>query len=244
MTPPPEAPVTQAMTIPVLPCVSLDETLEFYRRLGFQQTYRQTAPNPYAVLEHAGAPLHFVGVKGLKLPEAYTTCLVLVAEVESLHQTFAEALRAVFGKLPISGLPRISRMRKGQSRFTLVDPSGNSVIFIRRGEADDSGEEQRSLSSTPLGKALRAAVRLRDFKEDDLAAAKVLDVALARPGPTLPIERARALAARAELAISLGDEPRARTAREELQRLVLTDEERESLRDELEAANALERTRR
>ncbi|EPX65418.1 hypothetical protein D187_000844 [Cystobacter fuscus DSM 2262] len=236
--------MTYTMTIPVLPCVSLDESLEFYRRLGFQQTYRQTTPNPYAVVEHDGAQLHFAGVKGLKPSEAYTTCLVIVPEVERLHQVFAEALRAVFGKLPVSGFPRISRMRKGQSRFTVVDPSGNSVIFIRREAPDDYDEGQKPHSSSRLGKALRAAARLRDFKGDDLAAAKVLDVALARKEPALPIERARALAARAELAIALGDEACARTAREELQRLSLSDEEREQFREELEAADTLARTQR
>jgi catechol 2,3-dioxygenase-like lactoylglutathione lyase family enzyme len=236
--------VTHAMTIPVLPCVSLDETLDFYRLLGFQPTYRQTTPNPYAVVEHEGAQLHFAGVKGLKPTEAYTTCLVIVPEVERLHQAFAEALRRVFGKLPISGLPRISRMRKGQSRFTVVDPAGNSVIFIRRNAPDDYDEGQKPPSSSRLGKALRTAARLRDFKGDDLAAAKVLDVALARDEPALPIERARALAARAELAIALGDETRARTAREELQRIPLSDEEREQVREELEAADPLDRTQR
>ncbi len=236
--------MTHATTIPVLPCVSLDETLDFYGLLGFQRTYRQTTPNPYAVVEHDGAQLHFAGVKGLKPTEAYTTCLVIVPEVERLHQTFAEALRSVFGKLPISGLPRISRMRKGQSRFTVVDPAGNSVIFIRRDAPDDYDEGQKPQSSSRLGKALRAAARLRDFKGDDLAAAKVLDVALARDESGLPIERARALAARAELAIALGDETRARSAREELQRIPLSEEERAQFREELEAADALARTKR
>ena len=236
--------MTHAVTIPVLPCVSLDETLDFYGRLGFQQTYRQTAPNPYAVVEHDGAQLHFAGVKGLKPTEAYTTCLVIVPEVERLHQSFAEALRSVFGKLPISGLPRISRMRKGQSRFTVVDPAGNSVIFIRKNAPDDYDESQKPQSSSHLGKALRAAARLRDFKGDDLAAAKVLDVALARAEQGLPIERARALAARAELAVALGDETRARSAREELQRIPLSEAEQVQFREELEAADSLARTQR
>lgn len=236
--------MTHAMTIPVLPCVSLDETLDFYRLLGFQQTYRQSTPNPYAVVEHDGAQLHFAGVKGLKPSEAYTTCLVIVPEVERLHQVFAEALRSALGRLPSSGLPRISRMKKGQSRFTVVDPAGNSVIFIRRDAPDDYDEGKRPHSTSGLGKALRAAARLRDFKGDDLAAAKVLDVALARKEPALPIERARALAARAELAIALGDETRARTAREELQRIPLSAEEREQFREELEAADHLDRRRR
>ncbi|MFY0562678.1 hypothetical protein ACN28E_02445 [Archangium lansingense] len=126
----------------------------------------------------------------------------------------------------------------------MVDPAGNSVIFIRRDAPDDDDEGQKPQSSSRLGKALRAAARLRDFKGDDLAAAKVLDVALARDEPGLPIERARALAARAELAIALGDETRARSAREQLQRIPLSEEEREQFREELEAADTLARTQR
>ncbi|KFA89770.1 hypothetical protein [Archangium violaceum] len=60
----------------------------------------------------------------------------------------------------------------------------------------------------------------------------------------MPLERARALAARAELAVALGDETRARSAREELQRIPLSEEERARFREELEAADALARTQR
>lgn len=231
--------MTGAMTIPVLPCVSLDETLEFYRLLGFQKTYRQTTPNPYAVVEREGAQLHFAGVRGLNPAQAYTTCLVIVPEVEELHQGFARELRSRYGKVPVSGLPRITRMKKGQSRFTVVDPSGNSVIFIRRDAPDDYDEGQGPEPQSPLGEALREAARLRDFKNDDRAAARVLDVALSRKTPAPPLERARALAARAELALALGEPEVARSALEELRRIPLSDEERARFRDELEAADRL-----
>ena len=175
-----EAPLTRATSIPVLPCVSLDETLDFYRLLGFEPTYRQSSPNPYAVAQRDGAQLHFAGIKGLDPARAYTTCLVIVSEVERLHGGFAEGLRSAYGKLPVAGLPRITRMKKGQSRFTVVDPSGNSVIFIRRDAPDDYDEGAAPAPPSPLGRALRAAARLRDFKTDDRAAAKVLEAALAR----------------------------------------------------------------
>jgi hypothetical protein len=69
---------------------------------------------------------------------AFSTCLVLVSDVEGLHQTFADAMRRVLGKVPVAGLPRISRMKPGQTRFTVTDPAGNSVIFIKRGAEDQS----------------------------------------------------------------------------------------------------------
>src|SRR5262245_46334495 len=161
-------------TIPALPCVTLAETFDFYRLLGFEVTYQQSSPNPYGVVKRGGCELHFFGLKGLKPASAYSTCLVIVGDVESLHATFAEGLRRGYGRLPITGFPRITRMRKGQSRFTVVDPSGNSVIFIRRDEPQEKPYEGLSA----LAKAIEAAGYLRDSKNDEAAAAKVLDVAL------------------------------------------------------------------
>lgn len=233
-----------AMTIPVLPCVSLIETLAFYGALGFEVTHQQTAPNVYAATRRGEVHLHFMGLKGLDPRQAYSTCLVIVPEVERLHETFADGLRRAYGKLPISGLPRISRMRKGQSRFTVVDVAGNSVIFIRRDAPDDDDGAAGSRSDSRLGKALRAAARLRDFKNDDAAAAKVLDVALARKGADDPLERARALAARLELAVALGEQARARALRDEIDAAPLSGEERAQLQPQLDAVDALDRSQR
>ncbi|WNG41553.1 hypothetical protein F0U61_53640 [Archangium violaceum] len=234
-------------TIPLLPCVSLDETLDFYRALGFEVTYRQTAPNPYAVVRRQDFELHFYGLKGLEPASCHSTCLVVMPEVEPLHTVFAEALRRALGKLPVSGIPRLTRMKPGQGRFTLVDLNGNSVIFVRREKAGASrGEEYPPWkeSDSRLAKAVAAAARLRDFKTDDAAAAKVLDVALARNEPAPPFDRARALAARAELAVALGDKARASALRAELQQVPLSAEERQRLQSELGAADDLERALR
>jgi len=228
------------MTIPVLPSVSMPETLAFYQALGFEVTHQQTTPNVYAATRRGDVHLHFAAIKGLDPQQAYSTCLVIVPEVERLHRTFADGLRHAYGKLPISGLPRISRMKKGQSRFTVVDVAGNSIIFIRQDAPDDYDEGAAGPpSNTRLGKALQAAARLRDFKNDDASAAKVLDAALRRPEPAVPFERARALAARAELAVVLGDAARARALRAELDQLPLTDDERARLQDQLDAIDAL-----
>jgi hypothetical protein len=130
-------------------------------------------------------------------------CLFIVPEVEKLHERFREALRAHLGKLPSKGLPRITRMKPGQTRFTVVDPAGNSVLYIRRGEDDPHEATKRMLASlSSLGKAMRAAEVLRDFKNDDAAAAKVLRAAIAKAAKakdTAPDELARAEAMLAEL---------------------------------------------
>lgn len=206
-------------TIPALPCVALDESLAFWESLGYEITYRQKAPNPYGVIRYDDYELHFFGLKGLNPDDNFTTCLVIVPEVETLHETFAGRLKAALGRVPGRGLPRISRMQPGQTRFTLTDVAGNSVIFIKRGEEDEAAaEEYKQAGLTPLQRALAVAARLRDFKNDDAAAAKTLDQALVRHEEASP-DFARALAARIELAEALDEGELARELSERLQRL-------------------------
>jgi catechol 2,3-dioxygenase-like lactoylglutathione lyase family enzyme len=38
-------------TYPILPCPDIDRAIAFYAALGFQRTYRQKKPNPYAVVK-------------------------------------------------------------------------------------------------------------------------------------------------------------------------------------------------
>lgn len=141
--------------IPCLPLISLQETIAFYGVLGFEVSYQQNSPNTYLALDRGGLALHFFQVRGLKPEAAYSTCLVIVAEVERLHASFASSLRRALGKLPSCGFPRISRMKPGQSRFTVVDPAGNSVIYIRADAADDYDESQ-SEEPADRGEARRA----------------------------------------------------------------------------------------
>lgn len=70
----------------------------FYQALGFEVTYEQKSPNAYALVRRGGIEPHFFGLKRLKPEEAFSTCVVLVPEVERLHQTFAAALRQAYGK--------------------------------------------------------------------------------------------------------------------------------------------------
>ena len=186
--------------------------MPFHLLLGLEATYQQKSPNPYAVVRRGGIELHFFGLKGLKPEEEFGTCVVLVPEVERLHQTFAAALRQAYGELSIAGFPRIMRMKPGQSRFTVIDPAGNSVIFIKREAHSATGDDERKSGEQTqprLAKAVDTAAKLRDQKGDDVAAAKVLEVALARNDPAASVGRARALAARAELAVASGDAHRA-----------------------------------
>jgi len=228
--------------IPIFPCASPDETLEFYQALGFEVTYRQIKPYVYLALKRGGFDLHFVG-GGKPDPEGGSaTCLVMVDAIEPYHRAFAEALKGKLGRVPTAGLPRITRLREGQSRFTLVDPTGNSILFIARAEPDYEYPDKESWSKlTPMERALATAANFRDMRGKDAQAAGALDLALRKNPDAPPVERARVLAARVELALAMGDASRAGSAREELASIPLTDEERERYRDEFQAVEAVER---
>jgi hypothetical protein len=227
-------------TIPVLPCISLTETVAFYGALGYQVTHQQTSPNVYLATRRGDVHLHFMGMAKLDPASAYSTCLVIVPEVEALHATFAAALRGLLGRLPVSGRPRISRMKKGQSRFTVVDAAGNSVVYIRQDAPDDYDEGRRPAESrSRLGRALATAARLRDFRNDDAMAARVLATALRHDDAGTPLERGRALAMRAEIAAAQDDGAEVAACRAQIAGLALTVDERAQVDRELAAVDAL-----
>jgi hypothetical protein len=193
------------------------------------------------VIERDGYALHFFGLKRLAPQDNFSTCLVIVPDVEMLHAEFAERLRNALGKVPGKDFPRITRVRPGQTRFTLTDNAGNSVIFVKRGGEDAAAAEAyKQPGQTPLSRAVNLAARLRDFKNDDAMAAKVLDDALARHPQANMLDRARALAARIELADAMGEAQRADGFRAELQRVPLSAEERRALAHELDAAGVMD----
>lgn len=205
-----------SVTIPLLPAVSMDESLAVWDVLGFSVTLRQKAPNAYAVIRADDIELHLFGLQ-IEPERNFTTCLVIVADVEGLHASYRARLQQHLGRLPYRGLPRLSRMRPGQTRFTLTDVAGNSVIFVKRGPGDDeaAGDYKRA-GQTPLQRAVALAERERDFKNDDAAAARQLDRTIERFAGDLSADYQRALEARIELADLYDEDERAQELRETL----------------------------
>jgi hypothetical protein len=75
------------ITVPLLPCRSSDEIVEFYGMLGFSQTYYQTLPNPYVALRRGDINLHFFGIPGFKPEDSYGSCLVIVPDTGELYRS-------------------------------------------------------------------------------------------------------------------------------------------------------------
>ncbi|WP_327003395.1 glyoxalase [Dactylosporangium sp. NBC_01737] len=223
-----ERPAPNETTVPLLPCTAPEETLAFWRALGFTVTYEQKKPYLYLALRWSGFELHYsraaAGVDPAQ--EATGGCLVLVDAVAPYHAAFVAAMRAAHGKILVKGLPRITRFRPGASRFTVMDPSGNSIIFIQR---DEPGEVEYGGSKKlqGLAKVLDNARILREFKNDDLAAFRALNSGLRRHGDSAPpVEQATALAALIELSTALDEPDRVAEWGERLRGLTLTDDER------------------
>ncbi|MGW5453698.1 VOC family protein [Nocardia sp. NPDC003979] len=226
--------------VPMLWSGDLGATLAFYRTLGWTVTHEQTRPYAYGVVEGHGTALHFSPApSGVELPLEHVAALLLVDDVADRHAKFTAALRAEYGKIPVKGCPRITRFRPGQSRFTLVDPVGNTVLVIQRDEPE-SLEYGGSRDLDGLPKVLDNARIFRDFKNDDRAATRALETGLRRFGASAAAtDIARAYAALAELAVAAGDSERLAHWKSALNALSLTAEERAALSADAAASDRL-----
>ncbi len=111
------------LAIPILPSRSVNDTLAFYRRLGFDGTV-SAFPYSYAILRRGAVELHFFTYEELKPAESNAGCYLRVADVEAVHAAFAAA------HLPAKGIPRMDPLANkpwGMREFAVVDPDGNLI---------------------------------------------------------------------------------------------------------------------
>lgn len=115
--------MARSLAIPVLPCRSVEETLEFYTVLGFRAQVCGEGIESYIILSRAdGIELHFFCVPALNPSASCSGCYVKVAAVDALRQEFGER------GIPSEGMPRLTGVEDkpwGMREFALVDPSGN-----------------------------------------------------------------------------------------------------------------------
>ncbi|NWL09844.1 hypothetical protein DM793_00805 [Paenarthrobacter nitroguajacolicus] len=234
------------ITVPLLPCRSIDEIADFYQMLGFERTYWQTKPYPCVGLRREDFQLQFFGLDGFDPEASYGSCVVLVEDTMALYEAFAAGMRAVHGKVLVAGIPRMTRPRQRKNTgnaagFSVVDPGGNWIrIFHNTDAAGDITDEP----SSQLAKAMQNAVVLGDSKGDTGQAARILDSALNRHRGSTPVtDLVEALVYGAELSMRLGDRARAGVLLAEVAAAELTDEQRDSLSEELANAANLEQAR-
>lgn len=232
------------ITIPILPCAAIDETLQFYVALGFEITYQQQRPNIYGCVKREAIELHFFTLKGFDPANSYSTCVVLVEDVDDLHAAFITNLRQHYRKIPVVGIPRITKPNNknaaGDRRFNVIDPGGNWIRFVQwTGKAEEAAAPEKATSQ--LARAILAAELLVNSKGDFPAAAKMLDAALERNEPGITnIQRIQAWVLRAEVALNMDDAALAGKLISDIHQIDLTAVERSALADALENLEALE----
>ncbi|MFG3119571.1 bleomycin resistance protein [Streptomyces sp. NPDC048197] len=227
-------------TIPMLPCRTIQPVLDFYTTLGFEVTFQHKSPNPYAVIQRGGIQLHFFGMKHYEPAESFSTCIVQTDDVDGLHETFRTKLKAVYGRVPNRGLPRIGPLKNtshGVRQFLMTDPGGNC---IRIGQQTSDNQHHRPAPEETFARALHHASLLADSKQDLAAAAKIIDRALRQQEerPT-PVQLLRLLALRADIATRVGDEETARSTIAAATAVHLTPQEQKSVHDDLERLTQL-----
>ena len=219
-------------TYPILPCRELDESIAFYEILGFKKTYRQVRPNPHAVVALEDIQIHLFGMEGFDPANSYGSVIIAVPDPDSLYHDFAAGLRKTYGKLPVAGIPRITRPRKkyGTVRgFSVVDPGGNWLRIYKLG---DTEQEDSAEKAEGLAQIIYVAARLGDAHGDEAQALKTLESGLARFPDAPALERAKAYLYRAELAIRTKDYQLAQSSLATAKSLDLTNNERTALEEE------------
>ncbi|CAL9426932.1 bleomycin resistance protein [Streptomyces sp. enrichment culture] len=221
-------------TIPVLPCRTLQPVLDFYTALGFEVTFHQSSPNPYAVVRRGGLQLHFFGMRRYEPAESYSTCVVRTDDVDALYEDFRARLKAAYGRVPSRGLPRLGALRTashGVRQFLMTDPGGNCLRVAQELGAD---QHHRPAPEGAVARALHHAALFADSREDPAAAARVVDRALEVEGEeATPVQLLRLLVLRADAARRLGDEPAALGALARARAVVLDAAGEEEARDDL-----------
>ena len=209
----------------------------FYEALGFVQTFRQERPNPYLCLKRGELDIHFASVASFEPEKSLGSILILVPDTEVIYAEFAAGLRERFGKLPVAGIPRITRPRRKQGAgggFAVVDPGGN---WLRITSTQDEPEVQPSGS---LGRVMLNAARQGDARGETRVAISILETGLIRHPEAASVERIPALTYLAELWIRAGEIERARDVIAEVWSLNLTETEKAALSGELSALAELE----
>jgi len=187
--------VANEVTIPLLPCASIDEVAEFYVMLGFTVTHRQHRPNPYLSVRREEINLHFFGIRGYEPSSSYSSCLIQVDDPRELYDAFAYGMRAVYGQVLVTGIPRMTRPRR--DGFLFVDPGGNWIRVV-------PAVPEREPVRNGLTRALNNAVTLAESHAAERQALKILEGALAREVHASEEERESALEFRDELLERLG----------------------------------------
>ena len=227
---------------PILPCPDVDEAIAFYESLGFTRTYRQLRPNPHAVVALGELAIHLSGIPAFDPAGSYASVIVVVPDPDDLYRAFAAGLRRTAG-CRCRASPGITRPRKRYGTvagFSLIDVGGNWLRVQRAGDTEESADG----ADAGLGRIVEVAARLGDSHGDGHGRAQELWRVACGASPRLrPVDRARALLFRAELAVRVGDLALARSSLAEMREIELGEDERTQVEEEVDHRHPARRER-
>jgi hypothetical protein len=229
------------VVVPILPCRSLKTILEFYKALGFHTKYEQHAPYVYGSVGFEQIQLDFIGSKMLlENQESGHMCLIVVEDAADLQKRFSAGVKAVFGKQLRKGIPRVGSVNtvSKDQRFTVIDPSGNRLIFVQ--PKAKSAQKAKPKNLTPLARAVQGARLFAYSREDPQMAVDHLDSALKNATDEAADVRFRAFVLRADLAEMLDDGVHLKFFIEQAKAVPLEAATRLELTEELERLAELE----
>ncbi|MDA3645962.1 VOC family protein [Saccharopolyspora indica] len=198
-------------TIPGLMARSIEPVADFYTALGFEITFRQTAPYQFLSVKRGGIELNFYGDKKFDPETSAHGCLVETDDVDYLYAAFTEGLQDSFGSVPVDGVPRVGALKNmsyGVRQFLMIDPGGNTIQIAQPISED---LRHRPLPKGTFDRAIHMGSLFADSKQDLELAVKVLDRALHRTDeePTAA-QLVKLLVLRADVAIRQDDPELAR----------------------------------
>ncbi|KAF0846717.1 hypothetical protein FNL39_104139 [Nocardia caishijiensis] len=181
---------------------SIDPVSDFYTAMGFEITFRQTAPYQFLSVRRGGIELNFYGDKKFDPTSSTHGCLVDTDDVDYLYAIFTEGLREAFGSVPVHGVPRVGALSDrsyGVREFLVTDPGGNTIQIAQPISAD---QRHRPLPQEVFDRAIHVGALFADSKQDLELAVKVLDRALSRTDaePT-SVQLVKLLVLRADVAV-------------------------------------------
>lgn len=163
--------------MPILPCQSIKEQVAFYENLGFKTIQIYNSPNPYAVVRYGALEMHFYGSKRTLPNENPIMCYLEVDDVNRIYEEFTSGLKENIGKIPRSGIPRISKLKDltYDRRFTITDVGGNTLFVGTPNALVSDPPYFRTIESMGYAKNFEIIYDLMYSKEDSNSAFNMLE---------------------------------------------------------------------
>ncbi|OJG90251.1 hypothetical protein RV16_GL001652 [Enterococcus saccharolyticus] len=165
--------------VPALPAVDLKETVAFYEKLGFVNTYAENQRRGgYAIMTNDYFEFHLYTYKKLTIPTPTNIYIYEIENIDEWHKMLeTNYIESVGKKLSRTGLPRmgIPKNLNFDRRFTMTDPNGNYFIFVQPFE-----QKKEHQIKSRFEKLYWESNTLAYSHESPIEAKKMLEIAIAR----------------------------------------------------------------